>query len=192
MYQVATVLIEKLSGKSWEEYTREKILDSLDMKNTTFHGSNKYIHSNNITTRYEYTPDGDYIPARPMGTMMREISGSGTIFSNIDDMCNWLIFNINEGTFKNKRMVSQEAMGTLLAPHIPISRKLGNTILMHSFALGWDVMVYRGHLLYDKPGGYMGVTSQVVFLPDEEIGLILFANLRSQMAYWIITMAMGI
>ncbi|HBH24356.1 MAG TPA: hypothetical protein DDY13_13145 [Cytophagales bacterium] len=188
MYQVATVLIEKLSGKSWEDFTRERILDPLDMKNTTFPGSNEYIHSNNIATRYAYTPDGSYVPARPLGNMMREISGSGSIFSNVDDMCNWLIFNINEGTFKNKRMVSQEAMGTLLAPHIPISRKLGNTMLMHSFALGWDVMAYRGHLLYNKPGGYIGITSQVVFIPDKEIGLILFANLRSQMAYWIITL----
>jgi hypothetical protein len=80
-------------------------------------------------------------------------------------------------------------MNVIQDPHMVISKSLGSDaeLFMHTFALGWDILVYRGHLVFDKPGGYMGVTSQVVFLPFDEIGLILFANLRSQMAYWIIT-----
>ncbi|NBC66099.1 MAG: serine hydrolase, partial [Bacteroidetes bacterium] len=188
MYQVATVLIENVSGQTWEEFTRESIFEPLNMDHTTFHGSSGYLNTGNITTRYEYTSDGEYVPARPLGSMMREISGSGSIFSTIDDMSRWLLFNINKGSFKDSILVSKESMETILDPHIPISKKIGDSILLHSFALGWDMLAYRGHLLYDKPGGYMGVTSQVVFLPDEEVGLVLFANLRSQMAYWIITL----
>jgi CubicO group peptidase (beta-lactamase class C family) len=187
MYQVATVLIEKISGKSWEDFTKEEIFKPLEMNASTFSGSNQLLNASNIATRYEYTSERDFMPARPLGRMIREISGSGSIVSNIDDMCNWLQFNINQGVFLDGKNAIQEEMQRILDPYIPISKSIGNTILMHSFALGWDVLAYRGRLLYDKPGGYMGVTSQVVFLPEEKIGIVLFANLRSQVAYWIIT-----
>jgi len=48
-------------------------------------------------------------------------------------------------------------------------------------------MVYKGHLMYNRPGGYIGITSQVAFFPLDNIGIVVLGNLQSTTAQMIIS-----
>ncbi len=187
MYQVATVLIEEVADTTWEAFTRERILGPLNMKNTTYAHSDDFYGNELLTTRYTYTPDSTLAPHGMIDPWMREVSGSGSIYSNTDDLCNWIIFNNNRGGFNGRQVISKEVMRFLHHPHMCRSDIIGPEMYLHSYALGWDVLAYRGHLLYAKPGGYIGITSQIVFLPEDNIGIVILANLQSNMAYWMLT-----
>ena len=190
MYQVATVLLEELSGKSWETLMEDKLFAPLQMNSTTFWGYENRVDSNNFTKRYTYNKEGNMVPTPPVAPWLQEISGSGSIYSNVDDLCNWTLFNLNKGTFQNKELVKEETMNYLHTPQVVVSREIAPGVHMLSHALGWDIMVYRGHLVVFKPGGFNGVTSQVAFLPDENIGIILLGNLRSDISYLTMTFSL--
>jgi hypothetical protein len=48
--------------------------------------------------------------------------------------------------------------------------------LLSSYALGWGVKAYRGHLMYSHGGGIDGFTSYLAFLPHDQIGVAVLAN----------------
>ena len=187
MYQTATVLTEEISGMRWEDFIRQRIFVPINMNSTLFAGPELVQKSDNRATRYSYTPEGDIIPAEPIHAFMEEVSGGGSIYSNVDDLCNWLIFNLNKGEFEDKRVVSEKTMNMIQNPQIIISSALLPEILMHSYTLGWDEMVYKGHLMLNRPGGYIGITSQIAFFPLDNIGIVVLANLQSTTAQMIIS-----
>jgi len=187
MYQVATVLTEDISGVTWEDYIRKEILEPLQMNSTVFAGPELLENKSNLSTRYAFNNQGDIVLAEPISSFMQEVSGAGSIYSNIDDLCNWLLFNLNTGEFEGKRVVSEETMNFIRNPQIIISSFLLPQILMHSYAPGWDVMTYKGHLLYNRPGGYIGITSQLAYLPTDNMGIVILSNLQSTTAQMIIS-----
>ena len=187
MYQTATVLTEEISGMKWEDFIRQRLFVPIDMKSTIFAGSELIQNSDNCALRYSFTPEGDMVPATPINDFMEEVSGSGSIYSNVDDICNWLIFNLNRGEFNGKRIVAEKTMSTIQNPQIIISSALLPEILMHSYSLGWDEMVYKGHLMLNRPGGFIGITSQIAFLPFDNIGIVVLGNLQSTTAQMIIS-----
>jgi CubicO group peptidase (beta-lactamase class C family) len=187
MYQVATVLTEEISGEKWEDFIREQLFAPLEMNSTTFAGSELIQNNDMLATRYAFTADGEIIPAEPIHSFMREVSGGGSIYSNIDDLCNWLIFNLNRGEFDGKRIVSEGTMNEIQHPHIIISPVLLPEILMHSYAPGWDVMAYRSHLMLNRPGGFIGITSQIAYLPLDNLGIVILGNLQSTTAQMILS-----
>ncbi len=187
MYQAATVLTEEISGLKWENFIRQRLFEPINMNSTIFAGPELSQKSDNLAIRYTYTPEGDIIPAEPIHDFMEEVSGGGSIYSNVDDLCNWLIFNLKRGEYDGKRIVSEGTMNLIQTPQIIISSALLPEILMHSYTIGWDEMVYKGHLMLNRPGGYIGITSQVAFFPLDNIGIIVLGNLQSTTAQMIIS-----
>ena len=187
MYQAATVLTEELSGKKWEDFIRERIFEPLNMHATIFAGPELDQKKDDLATRYAYTADGNIVTAAPIQSFMQEVSGSGSIYSNVDDMCSWLLFNLGRGEYEGKRLISEETMNMIQSPQVVITGLLLPEILMHSYSPGWDVMVYRGHLMLNRPGGYIGITSQVAYLPLDHVGIVILSNLQSTTAQMILT-----
>ena len=187
MYQAATVITEDVSGMKWEDFMRKRLFEPLNMDSTIFAGSELIQNEDKVATRYSYAPDGEIVPAKPILSFMQEVSGSGSIYSNIDDLCNWLLFNLNSGEYEGNRIVSEETMNMIQNPQTIIQGVLLPEILMHSYTLGWDAMVYKGHLMLNRPGGYIGITSQIAFFPLDNIGIIVLGNLQSTTAQMILS-----
>jgi CubicO group peptidase (beta-lactamase class C family) len=160
MYQTASVITEVISGMKWEDFIRERLFEPIDMGSTIFAGPELMQNNDKVATRYSYTPAGEIIPAEPILAFMQEVSGSGSIYSNVDDLCNWLIFNLNRGEYQGNRIVSEGTMNVIQNPQIIISSVLLPEILMHSYAPGWDVMAYKGHL---KLHIYLWIISELLF-----------------------------
>jgi len=186
MYQVATVITEEIGGVKWEDFIRQRIFTPLEMQNTGFAGDRAIQEGEDKAIRYGFNEFGEIIIASSINDFLIEISGSGSIYSNVDDLCNWLIFNLNKGKYNNKTVVSESSIASLQNPQIIISGVVLPELLQHSYSLAWDVMVYRGHLLYNRPGGFIGITSQIAFLPMDDLGIVLLGNIQSTTAHLII------
>lgn len=187
MYQVATVITEDISGMKWEDFMRKRLFEPLNMNSTIFAGPELIQNIDKVATRYSYTIEGEIVPSEPILSFMPEVSGAGSIYSNIDDLCNWLIFNLNRGEYEGIRIVSEGTMNMIQNPQTIIQGVLLPEILMHSYTLGWDAMVYKGNLMLNRPGGYIGITSQIAFFPLDNIGIIVLGNLQSTTAQMILS-----
>jgi hypothetical protein len=109
------------------------------------------------------------------------IGPAGSINSSINDMSRYLIFQLGDGTYNGKRIVSQNnlklvhtgqtAMGGL--PEFFTQNGLGPM----SYAMGWVDTTYRGHHMVWHNGGIDGFYSLLTMLPEDRIGVVILSNL---------------
>lgn len=187
MYQAATVITEEISGMKWEDFIRQRLFEPLNMNSTIFAGPELIQHKDKVATRYTFTPEGEIIPATPINSFMEEVSGSGSIYSNVDDLCNWIIFNLNRGKYNGNIIISEEIMDMIQKPQTIIQGVLLPELLMHSYTVGWNSMVYKGHFMLNRPGGYIGIASNIAFFPLDNIGIVVLGNLQSTTAHMILS-----
>ncbi len=187
MYQATTVITEEISGMKWEDFIRQRLFKPLNMNSTIFAGPELIQNKDKVAIRYSFTTEGDIIPAEPINSFMEEVSGGGSIYSNVDDLCNWLIFNLNRGEYDGNSIVSEGTMNMIQNPQIIIQSVLLPELLLHSYTVGWNAVVYKGHLMLNRPGGYIGIASNIAFFPLDNIGIVVLGNLQSTTAHMILS-----
>ena len=115
MFLSQGVLLEKLTGKSWETNIRERIFTPLGMENTVTKVAD-WEKSNDRSLAYNLVNDSiaKVIPYRNIDA----VGPAGSINSSAKDMAKWLITWINGGKFNGKQIVPakfrNEAMTCLL------------------------------------------------------------------------------
>ena len=96
-------------------------------------------------------------------------------------MSHYLIFQLGDGTYEGKRLVSEANLRQMHGPQTavadppPVSSysELGH----HSYGFGWVVTSYRGHNLVWHNGGIDGFYALLSMLPDDHLGVVVLTNL---------------
>ncbi len=191
LYSTAGVVLEAVTGQSWEEQVRKKLFEPLQMNRSGF--SDLDDRSANFSLSY-LEPDsaGRFIPR--LSTSQNEALGpAGTIFSNVEDMSHWMIAQLNEGKYAGKQVIAPAAIKETMIPHILSDRTGRWEELSHAiYCLGRSVMAYKGLRMWAHTGSIDGFYSQLTFIPGEELAIFVVGNsanssyLRSTMTYPII------
>jgi CubicO group peptidase (beta-lactamase class C family) len=173
MFMTAGLLIEHLSGLTWEDFVQDRIFDPLEMVH-----SNLSVSESVLTDDYAlpYRKEEDSLMEIPF-RHLDAIGPAGSINSCIEDMANWLILNLDNGEFKGNRLVSEQEMEHIHSPQIvsaPDSQYPENSY--PSYAMGWIVQYYRGHRHVWHNGGIDGFYTQVNTYPDDKLGIVAFVN----------------
>lgn len=109
---VQAYLIEVLSGKAFDEYIKENILDPLDMDNTN------YVPGNfeKLAAMYNMGEDGELsrIPDEEANSFNKKSwplkPGGWGLTSTLDDYMNFARMLVNEGEFRNTRILKEETV----------------------------------------------------------------------------------
>lgn len=176
MFIAAGKVIEAITGKTWYENARERILDPLEMKRTTI-----FIHElkdfDNVAKPHALDKNGNIpIPY----TDWSEIAAMGGLFASVNDIAHWMITNMEQGIWKGKEVIDTKTLNTLWTPHNHhfvnhFSRNESGT-LFNGYGLGWGLRDYHGRLFVGHTGGYDGMISAVSMLPDEKLGIVVLTN----------------
>lgn len=175
MYMTAGILVERLSGKSWENFVQEKILQPLGMKQTVLTYP-ELFQSNDYALSYRDN-NGQWLE-QGFGSNVDAIGPAGSIKSTAVDMGNWLLMQLSKGKFGEKRIISEANLKenhtpqTLVAPAEITFSELGYA----SYGMGWNINTYRGHLRYSHNGSIEGYRSQMTFFPNENFGVVVLTN----------------
>ncbi len=190
LYPVAGEVIAAVSGMSWEEFVRTRILEPVGMRGSDVRLAHPDSVSNAATTHARV--DGVVRPVTPyLGDV---VNPAGGIFSNAEDMARWLMVQLDSGRVSGgERVFGPSVTRELWAPVTPIP--FGDpppelAPLRHHFqfyALGLGVRDYRGRLMLTHTGGLPGYLSQVAFMPDERLGVVVLTNQESGAAFNAIT-----
>ncbi len=184
MYLAASVIIEELSGMSYNDFIVKRIFKPLKMNN-----SNLTIRTMRETPDYatpykiDYADENlnykecDYIEHD-------DAAGAGDINASIDDMGKWLRFHLNKGKVGKKQLVSADNLRRTHDSVMIISMTMGldywvpnqKWFRMDSYALGWAGVMYRGNRVVRHGGGIDGSTSLMGFIPDEGVGVMAIVN----------------
>lgn len=177
MYTAAGYSIELLTGKTWEEYLQANILNPLDMKSTVFTIADMK-KSSDYFTPYDEKRDTNILYQIPWYEEQGGVGPAGAVVSNINDMSHWLIALMNDGKYNGKQVIPSAVLQATLQPSIPNGNSMTanykekqNTV----YGMGRSISSYRGHLYTEHGGALDGIFSQVSFMPQDSIGVIVFA-----------------
>lgn len=174
MFMTAGVLVERLSGMSWEEFIAKRIFEPLAMKtsNTSVNTSKR---SADFALPYAETKgELKEIPFRNIDA----IGPAGSINSSVNEMSNWLAMQLAKGKFNGKQVISEKSLAENHKPHIITSDQLPpyEELSYGSYAMGWGLSTYRGHLVSAHSGGIDGFISQMRVLSKDQLGVVVLTN----------------
>jgi CubicO group peptidase (beta-lactamase class C family) len=198
LYLVAGQLIEKVSGQSWEDFVRTRILQPVGMTGSTVRHSDAATSGNVATTHAEV--DGVVKVIAPM--VSDNTNPAGGINSSAWDMAKWMIVQMDSGRIApasngapEKRLFSPRSTRQLWSIVTPIPVGAGTIPgLEHlrpnisGYALGFGVADYRGKLKLQHSGGLPGYLSLVTMIPQEKLGVVVLTNQESGEAFNAITL----
>jgi len=178
-YLAAGKVIEKVSGKSWGTFLKERIYMPLNMTNTYTSLSAVQPIKNKADAHFEI--DGTIEKIEQMNA--DAIAPAGAMWSSIDDMGKWIQFLLNNGINKGDTLISATNFKELFKPQqiIPSNefyptQKETNPHWM-TYGLGWFQQDYRGRMVQFHTGSLAGMVAIAGLIPDENVGVYVMGNL---------------
>src|SRR6266496_208133 len=178
MYAGAGYAIELQSGKPWAQFVRERILQPLGMNSTVFTIADM-LKQPDVGVPYTERRDSFELYKIPYYEDQQGVAPAGAIISNIQDMSHWLIALMNNGQYNGKQVLPPKALAATMEPAIALPNAAGLTrgwweVLNQAYGMGRWTASYRGHLIAFHGGDLPGFHSQISFMPNEHIGVIVF------------------
>ncbi|MEZ5000736.1 MAG: serine hydrolase [Bacteroidales bacterium] len=176
MYITAGELIKKVTGKSWSENVKERLLLPLGMNNTVT-SPDDLIAKGNIATPHALV-DGKNVPIEWVD--WEEVGALGGVISSVNDISKWMIFNINNGIIGDDTLLTSSSRNLIWTPHnnFVVDQTRPDDFRRHfrGYGLGWSLNDYHGRLSVSHTGGYDGMITAVTMIPDEKLGVVVLSN----------------
>lgn len=189
MYMTAGVLIERITGMTWEDYLAEHIFRPLNMTRTT-----------TDMARVQAEPDS----ARPHGAgddgirqipyyLLGAAGPAGAIYSSLNDMTTWLRLQLDAGQHNGQPLIDASILKEMHSPQIimpPVPEMVWRDypeISINASGLGWGSMIYRGHFVARHMGSINGFVAQIAFLPEHDAGVMVFSNMDGNLLPVVVT-----
>ncbi|MBC7868269.1 MAG: serine hydrolase [Gloeobacteraceae cyanobacterium ES-bin-316] len=176
MYLLQGVVVEKLSGKSWEDNIREKIFTTLGMTNSTVTLA-EWMKASDLAVGYDVRKD------RIHKAEYYDISGmapAGSINSSVLDMAKWVSMWIQSGKHKDKEILPAAFVAEAISSQMVVTGALPSVerpdMFMSNYGLGWMLTSYRGHYRVEHGGNINGFSASTSFFPSDSIGIIVLCN----------------
>jgi CubicO group peptidase (beta-lactamase class C family) len=173
-FNVAGYLTEQLTGLSWSEAVRSRILDPLGMKATGFDA--REVADGDFATPYNKIKGELKAQVLPASD---KLGPPGGIVSNAEDMARWVLARLGKEV-DGTRVLSDGALAQLHTPTM-IGGTLGSNYPERQslgYGLGCQVEAYRGHRIVRHGGNLVGYSSDVCVAPSLDAAVVVMTNLH--------------
>jgi CubicO group peptidase (beta-lactamase class C family) len=164
-YDVLGDLIAKVTGQSFEEYVKRHILSKLQMQNSSFMLSD--IPDSLRTSPHVGLP----LQVSKVYPYNRMHAPSSTLNSNVLALSNWIIVNLNKGSYKGHQVLPANGIIKMQAPSFRI-----DSVSVRSMGLAWFSYAYKGVNIINHDGADVGYVSVLCMVPSREFGFVLLFN----------------
>lgn len=177
MFLAAGEVISAVSGMPWSEAIQGRILDPLGMERTVMSTSD-LSRMDNVATPHKNLSD-DVVPIDWYN--WDAMAAAGGIISSVSDMSRWIRLQLDHGELGGGRLFSEDSSWEMWTVHTPravsaASRSATPSTHFRGYGLGWSLNDYLGRLIVSHGGGYDGMFSQVVLVPEEKLGMAVLTN----------------
>ncbi len=184
MLIAAGEIIPAVTGMSWDDFVASRILKPLGMNRSILHVSELPANQNVAAPHVYVQGQLKKIPWLDWDNM----GPAGALISSAHDMAKWLQFNLNNGIAGQDTLMNQRRLFELQSPNTLIQVSEGSKAAFPSthfkaYGLGWSLMDYLGRKVVSHNGGYDGMISQTVLIPEENIGFVIITNSLSSLYY---------
>jgi CubicO group peptidase (beta-lactamase class C family) len=182
LYIAAGQLIPAITGKSWDDFVRDRIFQPLGMTNTftdvgaLTNGKDVATPHNALSGKLEALPQEDMDSSAP----------AGAIITCVEDLAKWMNLQLGGGMAGTKRLFSAAQSSEMWAAQtiLPIGEPAKDAPAamvatrpnFRAYGLGWDLRDYRGKRLVGHTGALSGYVSQTALIPELKLGVVILTN----------------
>ncbi len=178
MYLAAGEVIRSVTGKTWQEFVVERILRPLEMRRSVVSVRDLVTTGNYATPHKSFEDRSEPIPWVNWDTM----AAAGGIISSVDDMSKWMQLQLSRGVLPSQqRLFSEGSSLEMWEAQIPLrvspgySQRFPSTHF-RAYGLGWALSDYKGVKIVAHGGGYDGMYSQTMLIPEKQLGVVVLTN----------------
>jgi CubicO group peptidase (beta-lactamase class C family) len=158
-YLLLGAIIEKVSGKTYEDFLAETIFRPLGMERTRY-GSDAPLIAGRVAG-YQRTPGG-IVNASYLSMTLPYSAGS--LVSTVDDLAKW------QAALDKDGLLSVESRRRMWTPvTLPDGRAT-------RYGFGWGIWSYEGHAVVEHGGSINGFVSANMRWPDDRIYVAVLSN----------------
>jgi CubicO group peptidase (beta-lactamase class C family) len=197
-FLTAGQVIPAVTDTSWDNFIVERFFKPLGMKRSNT--SIRFLKDMDNVATPHLLHDGELLPY-----VYDNVDGAGPaagINSTARDLGQWLRLQLAYGHWQGRQMVDSSIIFATRRPQnlLTFSRKslkFHHASHLISFGLGWIVKDYHGRLMVLHGGALTGMFSQVAFVPEEQLGVVVLTNLedhnlQNALAHYLIDQFMGV
>ncbi len=189
LYIVAGQLIPAVTGRSWDDFVKERIFTPLGMTNTFTDvaalrkGKDVATPHNTLSGKLEALPQEDMDTSAP----------AGAIITCVEDLAKWMNLQLSGGTVgpaapagRTPRLFSPEQAREMWSAQtiLPIEELAKDAPAafaatqpnFRAYGLGWDLRDYRGKRLVGHTGMLSGYVSRTALVPELKLGIVILTN----------------
>jgi len=190
LYHVAALVIEAVSGQTWEEFVAGRIVWPLGMSETRVTRASTR-EGGNVATPHARV-DGVVRAVKPFDAS--NTNAAGGINSTAYDMAKWLIVQLDSGRVEGGYPLFAPATTRQLwraVTPMPIGDPAPELVVLRpnfrGYGLGFVIQDYRGHKVVTHTGGLPGYVSRLMMVPDMKLGVMVLTNQEAGAAFQAIT-----
>ncbi|HEX9388673.1 MAG TPA: serine hydrolase domain-containing protein, partial [Anaerolineales bacterium] len=170
-YVMLGMLIQEVSGQSYETYITEHIFNPLDMQNS-------------FTSKTEAQQDGLAVGfqkwfgmpvAAPNLPFVRGSLPAGYLNMSAEDLGHYLIAQLNDGSYQDVSVLSPAGIAALHHPDVPMP---GSTDF---YGMAWEVQHFQDVEVIRHNGAVPGYTIDMFLVPQKNIAMAMVMNTYSPM-----------
>jgi CubicO group peptidase (beta-lactamase class C family) len=169
-YATLALIVETVSGQTFESYVQGHIFDPLEMSRSTFYQPG--ATPSDSATGYQQWFGFPVASFRPLP---RSGNGGGGLIASAEDMTHFMIAQLNQGRYENVTVLSPAGIAEM---HTPAIRD-GDTESF--YAMGWEVETVNGLTSISHNGhnpNYIGK----MLMPGNGWGIVMMTNANGLLA----------
>ena len=165
MFEIAGLLIERLSGQRWHHFLAERLWQPIGMLET--YGVRGQISAEQShVTPHEYIEEKLIVPAWNFAPDYADAAGSA--WSTIHDMSLWAQFLLRDGVTQNgDRLISEEGIRQMFEPHqLALPGDFYPTVELtkpnwRTYGLAWFQQDFQGRMINFHTGSLSGLIALI-------------------------------
>jgi len=174
-YNILGDIVAKVSGKGYEAYIQENILQPLGMDHSAFLLND--ADPELLTTGYRRELGSSEATPWEFFPFNRQHSPGGGLIANVDDMNKWALAILGGGELNGARILETESLDEIWTP----LSTLGGGGLLQEYGMGWFLAEDEGHRFVWHVGGGPGYMSNLILAPDDDAAVVTMVNSNRDM-----------
>lgn len=185
LYIVAGEVVHRASGKSWNDFVEERIMQPIGM-------------SNSASSFYRLKDTANVIaPHVPINSELKVISryklhtfdAAAGLYSSANDLSKWLIAQLQKGKYDGKQLFSEKQANEMWTPQTIQPNKPAPPYFSNfkTYGLGWGLTDVKGKLQVSHTGGLEGIVTQTLMIPELNLGIAVLTNQQAGAAFTAIS-----
>ncbi len=180
MYELAGLLIERLSGERWDHFLTHRLWHAIGMRET--YGSRNQIPAIGVhVLPYHYV--GDELIQAEWDFSADLADAAGSVWTSVHDMGLWAQFLLRNGvTSTGERLISEAAMAQMFEPMqlAAVDDFYPTTELTaphwRSYGLGWFQQDFQGRMINYHTGSLSGLIALIGLDLDNDKAVVILGN----------------